>query len=207
MPWLEQVHMGTHMWTNASARRGRRMSFEMPPNFPPPPPSHFLHARPEMFHPYMNSAAMFQQKVSQSPISNICSKALVKSRRYRVLSNSNFLCSQFHEINALQKYSNLPHIRDFLQSQSLPAPSNGMVNLPPYQSYESALKWGNGKNMNWYENEKFLTNAHIFTWTWTETHIEVESDSEQSREERQTEIGPVNTNRCFSNFKRFYYFS
>lgn len=96
MPWLEQVHMGTHMWTNASARRGRRMSFEMPPNFPPPPPSHFLHARPEMFHPYMNSAAMFQQKVSQSPISNICSKALVKSRRYRVLSNSKIQIFSVH---------------------------------------------------------------------------------------------------------------
>lgn len=58
--------MGTHMWTNASARRGRRMSFEMPPNFPPPP-NHFMHARPEMFHPYINSAAMFQQKVSELP--------------------------------------------------------------------------------------------------------------------------------------------
>lgn len=64
--WLQQVHMGTHMWTNASARRGRRMSFEMPSNFPPPPPTHFMHARPEMFHPYMSSAAMFQQKVSHS---------------------------------------------------------------------------------------------------------------------------------------------
>lgn len=73
--WLQQVHMGTHMWTNASARRGRRMSFEMPPNFPPPPPSHFMHARPDMFHPYMNSAAMFQQKVSQSSKFNIASNS------------------------------------------------------------------------------------------------------------------------------------
>lgn len=67
-----QVHMGTHMWTNASARRGRRVSFELPPNFPPPP-NHFMHVRPELFHPYMNSAAMFQQKVSQSPFI-ICTK-------------------------------------------------------------------------------------------------------------------------------------
>lgn len=62
--------MGTHMWTNASARRGRRMSFEMPPNFPPPP-NHFMHARPEMFHPYMNSAALFQHKVSELPFAAV----------------------------------------------------------------------------------------------------------------------------------------
>lgn len=47
---------------------------------------------------------------------------------------------QFHEISALQKYSNLPHIRDFLQSQNGPALLNGMANLPPYHSFESALK-------------------------------------------------------------------
>jgi len=26
-----QVHMGTHMWTNGTSRRGRRMSLELPP--------------------------------------------------------------------------------------------------------------------------------------------------------------------------------
>lgn len=80
-----QVHMGTHMWTNASARRGRRMSFEIPPNFPPPP-NHFMHTRPEMFHPYMNSAAMFQQKVSRTPHSPLSPQSTHSVQSHRVVS-------------------------------------------------------------------------------------------------------------------------
>lgn len=49
------------MWTNGAARRGRRMSFEMPVNFPQN--SQFLHGRPEMFHPFVTNAAS-QQTVS-----------------------------------------------------------------------------------------------------------------------------------------------
>lgn len=58
---LAQVHIGTHMWTNGSSRRGRRMSFDVSTNFPPV--NHLMNARPEMFHPFVNTA-LFQHKVS-----------------------------------------------------------------------------------------------------------------------------------------------
>lgn len=77
---------------------------------------------------------MFQQKVSSHLHEG------KEARRHLPILKHKKSFSQFHEINALQKYSNLPHIREFLQAQNGPAPSNGMVNLPPYQSYESALK-------------------------------------------------------------------
>lgn len=41
--------MGTHMWTNGPARRGRRMTLELPPNYP------FLQRRLDLFHPFLST--------------------------------------------------------------------------------------------------------------------------------------------------------
>lgn len=37
------------MWNNGPARRGRRMSLELPPNFP------FLQRRLDLFHPFLTT--------------------------------------------------------------------------------------------------------------------------------------------------------
>lgn len=41
--------MGTHMWTSGPARRGRRMTLELPPNYP------FLQRRLDLFHPFLST--------------------------------------------------------------------------------------------------------------------------------------------------------
>lgn len=58
-----QVHMGTHMWTNPTSRRGRRMSLELPmrpgpgpgpgPGGAPTAEQEFMQRRPELFFPYL----------------------------------------------------------------------------------------------------------------------------------------------------------
>lgn len=48
--------MGTHMWTNPTSRRGRRMSLELPMHRPgglPTDAPEFMQRRPEMFFPYL----------------------------------------------------------------------------------------------------------------------------------------------------------
>lgn len=67
--FFPQVHMGTHMWTNGTSRRGRRMSLELPPlqignNAKD---TDFLQRRPEIYyHPFLPSPflnGIHQQKV------------------------------------------------------------------------------------------------------------------------------------------------
>lgn len=51
-----QVHMGTHMWSNPTSRRGRRMSLELPMHRPAgslTSDSDFLPRRPDIFFPYL----------------------------------------------------------------------------------------------------------------------------------------------------------
>jgi hypothetical protein len=47
--------MGTHMWSNGSSRRGRRMSIDLPNLHisPPKPGDYGSRAGPEMFFPFM----------------------------------------------------------------------------------------------------------------------------------------------------------
>lgn len=67
--------MGTHMWTNGTSRRGRRMSLELPPlqigNSVKE--ADFLQRRPEIYyHPFLPSPflnGIHQQKVRDGVIS------------------------------------------------------------------------------------------------------------------------------------------
>lgn len=47
--------MGTHMWSNPTSRRGRRMSLELPMHRPGSlsQETEFMQKRPEMFFPYL----------------------------------------------------------------------------------------------------------------------------------------------------------
>lgn len=65
-----QVHMGTHMWTNGTSRRGRRMSLELPPLqiANTVKETDFLQRRPEIYyHPFLQPGpflnGIHQQKV------------------------------------------------------------------------------------------------------------------------------------------------
>lgn len=61
--------MGTHMWTNGSSRRGKRMTVEFG-NHPPipmnPGDAELLKQRPDLFYPYMPAAFLngIQQKIN-----------------------------------------------------------------------------------------------------------------------------------------------
>lgn len=72
-----QVHMGTHMWTNGTSRRGRRMSLELPPlqianNVKE---TDFLQRRPEIYyHPFLPSPflnGIHQQKVITNSVYDV----------------------------------------------------------------------------------------------------------------------------------------
>lgn len=58
--------MGTHMFTNGTSRRGRRMSLDLPPLPITPKDSEFLQRRPDLFYPYLPAPFLngVQQKVN-----------------------------------------------------------------------------------------------------------------------------------------------